>query len=226
MTASHRFTVNRRTTLGWLTSAMAISAFGVPMSLANWAQVATASDTTPLAAVGYGKDPNLFDPHAPWPRTMTPNQLKQASVLADLFLPKTGSFPAPSEVGIADFVDEWVSAPYPEQQRDRALILDGLAWLDREAARLGKPDFCSLSTDRQIQLLSQTAQLPTSTDPQAMKLYGFFRRFRSVTVGAYYCLERNHAEIGYMGNVAMDGFPPPTAEENAFIDRALAKLNL
>lgn len=226
MSASQSYSVTRRTTLGWLSSAMSISAFGIPMSLANWAQGASAPDAMPVAAAGYGKDPNLFDPHAPWPRTMTQDQLKQAGVLADLFLPKTASFPAPSEVGIADFVDEWVSAPYPEQQRDRALILDGLEWLDHQANQLSKPDFCSLSQSQQLQLLGQTAQLPASKDPQAMKLYGFFRRFRSVTVGAYYCLERNFAEIGYMGNVALESFPPPTAEENAFIDRALAKLNL
>ena len=224
MTASYVFPVTRRTTLGWLSSAMAISAFGIPMSLANWAQAESTSSMP--AAVGYGKDPNLFDPHAPWRRTMTPDQLRQAAVLADLFLPKTATFPAPSELGIADFVDEWVSAPYPEQQRDCALILDGLEWLDHQANQLGKPDFCSLSHEQQLQLLGQTAQLPASKEPQAMKLYGFFRRFRSVAVGAYYCLERNYAEIGYMGNVAMDSFPPPTAEENAFIDRALAKLNL
>ena len=226
MTASYQIIVNRRTTLGWLASAMAISAAGVPMSLGNWAQAAPASDSMHHAAVGYGKDPNLFDPHAPWPRIMTPAQLRQTAVLADLFLPKTDSYPAPSEVGIAAFVDEWVSAPYPDQQRDRALILDGLAWLNREATRLGQPDFGSLDTARQTQLLGQTAQLPVSNDLQAMKLYGFFRRFRSVTVGAYYCLERNFAEIGYMGNVAMDSFPPPTPQEDAFIDRAIAKLNL
>jgi hypothetical protein len=205
---------------------MAISAFGIPMSLAHWAQGASVSDSVTAAAVGYGKDPNLFDPHAPWQRTMTPGQLKQTGVLADLILPKTATFPAPSEVGIADFVDEWVSAPYPEQQRDRGLILDGLEWLDLQANQLGKPDFSSLGHDQQLRLLSQAAQLPVSKDPQAMRLYGFFRRFRSVTVGAYYCLERNFAEIGYMGNVALESFPPPTVEENAFIDRALAKLNL
>ena len=226
MTASYQISVNRRTTLHWLTSAMAISAAGVPMSLGNWAQAEPAPDSMQLATVGYGKDPDLFDPHAPWPRIMTPAQLRQTAVLADLFLPRTGTYPAPSEVGIADFVDEWVSAPYPEQQRDRALILDGLAWLDREATNFGQPDFCSLDTDRQTKLLGRTAQLPESNDPQAMKLYGFFRRFRSVTVGAYYCLERNYAEIRYLGNVAMDSFPPPTAEENALIDRAVAKLNL
>jgi hypothetical protein len=59
-----------------------------------------------------------------------------------------------------------------------------------------------------------------------MKLYGFFRRLRSVVVGAYYSQPRNYAEIGYIGNVAMESFPLATAEENAFIDRAIAKLNL
>jgi Gluconate 2-dehydrogenase subunit 3 len=229
MTAPYAITVNRRTTLGWHAAAMAVSVAGMPLPLGARAQAAPTSETAPPPGVGYGKDPNLFDPHAPWPRILTTAQLRQTAALADIFLPKAGSYPAPSEVGIAEFVDEWVSAPYPDQVRDRALIFNGLAWLDSEAARLGQPDFCSLDIANQTKLLGQTAQLPTSgglQGLQAMKLYGFFRRLRSVTVGAYYSLERNFAEIGYVGNVAMESFPPPTPEEDAFIDRAIAKLNL
>jgi hypothetical protein len=226
MTESYEIIVNRRTTLGWLATAIAVSVAGMPPPSGARAQTVPPSETAFPSGVGYGKDPNLFDAHAPWPRIMTTAQLKETAALADIFLPKTGSYPAPSEVGIAEFVDEWVSAPYPDQLRDRALILDGLAWLNHEAIRLGQPDFCSLDIANQTKLLGQTAKLPTSGDPQAMQLYGFFRRLRSVTVGAYYSLDRNFAEIGYIGNVAMESFPPPTPEENVFIDRAITKLSL
>ena len=226
MTTSQMIRVNRRTTLGWLGGALALSATGIPLPFKDEALAAPKPGVGLPGQVGYGNDPDLFDPHVPWPRIMTQPQLRQVDALADIFLPKVGSYPAPSEVGISDFVDEWVSAPYPDQQRDRALILEGLTWLDSEAERRWQSDFNALDASRKTQLLELTAQLPTTNDPQAMKLYGFFRRLRSVTVGAYYSLPQNYAEIGYIGNVAMESFPPPTAEENAFIDRALAKLNL
>jgi hypothetical protein len=222
MTQSYRFRVDRRTTLGWLGAVTALSVSGIALSLGN--PVLAAEEAG--AARGYGNDPNLLDPHVPWPRTMTPAQLELTAVLADLFLPKVGSSAAPSEVGIADFVDEWISAPYPDQQRDRALILEGLTWLDSEARRLWQSDFHALDAQRKTQLLERTAQLPAASDLQAMKLYGFFRRLRSVVVGAYYSMQQNFAEIGYIGNVAMASFPPPTPEEDAFIDQAIAKLNL
>lgn len=46
--------------------------------------------------------------------------------LADVLLPADAHGPAPSAVGIADFFDEWLSAPYPIQQADRALIVPAL----------------------------------------------------------------------------------------------------
>ena len=37
----------------------------------------------------------------------------------------SGSAPSASSLGVPDFVDEWVSAPYPDQVKDRPIILDG-----------------------------------------------------------------------------------------------------
>lgn len=223
MTASDKVRVSRRTTLAWLSGAMAMSATGLSMSLATEASAAPTLSAASGPA-GYGNDPDLTNSHGPWPRILTPSQLKQVNALADIFLPKVGSYPAPSEVGVADYVDEWVSAPYPDQKRDRGMILPGLAWMDSEANRLWQLDFNALDVARKTQLLEQTSRRPTALD--GMRLYLFFRRLRSVVVGAYYSLPQNYAEIGYIGNIALEAFPPATAEENAFIDRAIAKLNL
>ena len=46
-----------------------------------------------------------------------------------------------------DFVDEWVSAPYPEQQSDRKVIFTGLEWVDAEAARHGLQVFAEHTPD-------------------------------------------------------------------------------
>jgi Gluconate 2-dehydrogenase subunit 3 len=66
---------------------------------------------------------------------MEPHQLQHTAVLGDLILPGSTTAPAPSALGIPDFVDEWVSAPYPEQLEDRKTILEGLRWMDAEASR-------------------------------------------------------------------------------------------
>jgi hypothetical protein len=48
-------------------------------------------------------------------------------------LPADANSPAASAVGVPAFIDEWVSAPYPDQQQHRGVIRGGLAWLNTEA---------------------------------------------------------------------------------------------
>lgn len=223
--------VSRRTTLAWLAAASTMIPMALPAAVRAAGALPEGLDAVPAAkpaiVTGYGRDPNLLDPKVPWPRTMTEEQLKQTSLLADIFLPKTDSYPAPSELRIQDFVDEWVSAPYPDQQRDRMLILKGLAWIDSEAKQRWQRPFIELDTGQQTALLDLTTAMPDDRKKiDLMMRYGFFRRLRTVVVGAYYSMERNYAQLGYVGNVALEAFPPASAEDNAFIDRAIAKLNL
>ena len=210
--------VSRRTTLAWLGSAIAVSAAGVMLP-----PFAAAADHQPK---GYGNDPDLLKPTVPWPKTMSKRQLQISAMLADLILPPTGMAPAPSSVGIPDFVDEWISAPYQEQQRDRGLMLPGLAWLDSEAGKRWKKSFIEVSDGQRLQLLTEISTLPTQGDLAAGMRYGFFRRFRTVVVGAYYSLQQNFEEIGYVGNKPQRAFPPPTQEETDLINKAIARLGL
>ena len=41
----------------------------------------------------------------------------------------------------SDFIDEWLSAPYPEFERDRGVVLGGFYWLDSESQRRFGKDF-------------------------------------------------------------------------------------
>ena len=76
---------------------------------------------------GYGTDPKLTKPEkAPWSRIMIDVQLQTAAILADFILPASGAAPSASALGVPDFIDEWVSAPYPDQVKDRAVVLNGL----------------------------------------------------------------------------------------------------
>ena len=162
---------------------------------------------------GYGTDPKLVKPEkAPWSRIMIPAQLQAAAILADFILPASGTAPSASSLGIPDFIDEWVSAPYPDQLKDRPIIMNGLNAL---SARVLKTS----AADRAAAL----AALPASSDPTTM---AFWKKFRSLTIGAYYTTEAGFKDIGYIGNVPRTVDPGPSAEVKAVIERELAKLGL
>jgi hypothetical protein len=160
-------------------------------------------------AKGYGTDPNLVDPaKAPWPRILSEDELQTAAILADFILPASGAAPAASALGVPDFIDEWVSAPYPDQVKDREPIRDGLK-------ALGKTVLKADAAKRQAAM----AELQTGKD-------AFFKRFRELTVGAYYTTEAGFKDIGYIGNVSRPTDPGPSAEVIAHLERELQKLGL
>jgi len=158
---------------------------------------------------GYGTDPKLNPPvKAAWPRVLTHDQLQTAAVLADFILPASGTAPSASSLGIPDFIDEWASAPYPHQEKDRPVLTAGL---DALAVQL--------KGDRAAAL----AALPHATDP---KVAGFFRLFRGLTIGAYYTTEAGFKDIGYIGNVSRASDPGPSEAVKAALEVQLKKLGL
>jgi hypothetical protein len=52
-----------------------------------------------------------------------------------VIIPADDDSPSASAVGVPDFIDEWISSPYPAQAGDRRIVLDGLQWIDDEAQR-------------------------------------------------------------------------------------------
>ena len=212
--------IDRRVTLQWLAGAMAASA--VPLTGAYAALPRSWPEGTPppAAGPGYGTDPALLDGVVPWPRTLSREQLETAAAVADTILPPEGPHPAPSAVGVHDFIDEWVSAPYPEQAGDRALVLPGLAWVEAEArARQGKAYAALAEADR-------AAVLRDAPKADA-RGKAFLDKMKFLTAGAYYTTEAGIAELGYIGNEPIEGdYPGPTPEAYAHLDRLLASLNL
>lgn len=90
--------------LSWLGGAIAGANLVVLPSASS-----AAGDAGILAgpARGYGNDPDLLNPSIAWPRTMSARQLQLSAIFADLILLTKDTAPAPSAVGIPDFVDEW-----------------------------------------------------------------------------------------------------------------------
>jgi hypothetical protein len=162
---------------------------------------------------GYGTDPKLAKPApAPWPRILSKDELQAAAALCDFILPATATAPAATALGVPDFIDEWVSAPYPDQVKDRPLLRDGLKALVQAVVR-----------GDAAKRTAALAALPTSSDPKAV---AFFKRFRHLVVGAYYTTEAGFKDIGYIGNESRASDPGPSAEVKAALEQAFAKLGL
>lgn len=196
--------IDRRTALTWIGVVGAATAVGAGVVIYGPRMGGKAEPE----AKGYGTDPNLVNPaKAPWPRLLSQDELQAAAVLADFILPATATAPSASALGIPDFIDEWVSAPYPDQVKDRPLIRDGLKAL---IPKVVKGDAAGRA--------AALSALPGSGD--------FFKRFRHLTVGAYYTTEAGFKDIGYIGNVVRASDPGPSAEVKAVLERRLKTLGL
>ena len=162
---------------------------------------------------GYGTDPPLVKSYKPgevWPLTMTDAQRQTTKALADTIFPADEYGPAASEVGVVEMVDEWISAPYPDQRNDRPLILQGLEWTEQESAKRFNMRFADLD-DAQRRAICDDIAFAGKAQPRFKGPARFFARFRSICAGAYYATPAGWKALGYVGNVALERFdgPPP-----------------
>lgn len=182
----------------------------------------------PIQLTGYGKDPNLIMPPAsPWPKTLTDTQLKLVSLISDVLVPAEDNQPGALGIGAPSVVDEWISAPYKGQQRDRDSLLRLFIWLDDEAIMLYKKPFLELSDTQQMHILNSIAFGEDSTKPGYEEATRAFDRLRELVLAAYFCSIPGSREIGYQGNVAIAGdYPGPTKEAYDHLETILDELDL
>jgi hypothetical protein len=182
----------------------------------------------PISVAGYGQDPNLImPPPSPWPKTLTTEQIARLSRLTDILVPAQNGQPGALQIGAVDVIDEWVSAPYGQQQRDRDGILRLLIWLDDESGRRYSQPFLMLSEAQQLVLLDDIAYDRDNIDARLQQPAAVFNRLRSLVLAAYFCSEAGSREIGYQGNVPISGeYPGPTPEAMAHLDDVLDELGL
>jgi hypothetical protein len=221
--------ISRRITLAWVAAATASpwavagieAAEAQPRQAGLWKE----ADVTPVTASGYGSDPNLLKPAVPWPLTLTEDQRASLRIAADLMLPADDRSPSGGALHLDAFVDEWVSAPYPEQQRDRRLILSGLAWLDAESnARFGH-GFAAAS-DSERRAVFDSIAFKGKAQPGYARPAIFFSRLRGLMLGGFYSRPEGMKDIGYIGNTPATTFAGPTGEAIAHLNAALAKLDI
>lgn len=202
---------DRRTALKWIAAAAASPALLDGTGLA-------AEEAGQIVAKGYGRDPVMAMVYSPgdlWPLSFSDHQREKVIILCDIIMPADDTSPSASSLGVHDFIDEWISSPYPDQDGDRKLILRGLAWLDEESARRGVKSFTDLDADTQLAICTELAK---EAQEDSKKFPGsFFRRMRDLVSGGYYTTPEGMKDIGYVGNVAMPEWNGPTPEALAHL---------
>jgi Gluconate 2-dehydrogenase subunit 3 len=203
--------MDRRTTIKWMFAAAAT---------APSLQVSFAADETAVARdvaagqKGYGTDPDLvkeWKAGGPWPLTLTDSGRKTTRALADLIMPADDHSPAASAVGIVDFIDEWISAPYPQQQGDREIVLAGLSWIEAESQKRFGKGFAAI-TDSERSAIADNICSVAKAKPVFASAAKFFAKFRDLTAGGFYTTPVGMKDIGYVGNVPLATFDGPPLE--------------
>lgn len=201
--------MDRRNSLQWMLAAMALpeltgAAVAAPQRRAT-------GRTNPMA--GYGTDPVLTGRHqvgALWPLRFDAAQRRCAAALCALIIPADEQSPNAAELEVHQFIDEWVSAPYPQQKKDRTLIVDGLAWIDAEAQRrFGGRVFAALTDSEQTQIADEICWKQKAT-PALEQAAAFFARFRDLTAGGFYTTPQGTKDLGYAGNRPSATFEGPS----------------
>lgn len=194
--------MDRRSSLQWMLAASA--AAGSPA----FAKPATPA---PAQARRTGTDPDLTRSYAPgelWPLSFTERERRCAAALCALIIPADEHSPSAAELQVQVFIDEWISAPYPGQQKDRATILQGLAWLDGESQRRFGTAFADAAPAQQAALADALAVQPPA-DPALAEAARFFARFRDLTAGGFYTTPAGMKDLGFVGNTPSKEFAGP-----------------
>ncbi len=144
-----------------------------------------------------------------WARTLKKTQLPLVSALTDVILPGDEDSPSGSDLRIPDFIDEWISAPYPHQKEDLAIMLEGLRWVNKESRKRFKKGFTKLSRKHQLAICNDIGD-PSTAKPIYESAVAFFLRFQKLTYAAYYTTEIGKEQLG---NAPLPTFELPNKEE-------------
>jgi hypothetical protein len=206
--------MDRRTTIKWVLAAGAAWPLVDKQFIARAGPVAATRGYGAATARGYGTDPNLVATYRPgelWPLTFTADERRLAAILADIIIPADEHSESASAVGVVDFIDEWVSAPYPDQQRDRTIVQGGLVWLDAEAGRRFGKGFGDLESAAQHAICDDICEESRAAAAHSDAAH-FFALFRDLTAGGFYSTPAGRKDLNYIGNVPLARFDGPPAE--------------
>ena len=209
--------LQRRTVLKVLAAAAVLPALGCGPAGENSGSGSTAEATpmgSPTAnphALGTPTDPDLLSPVLPWEMILTPEEMGTVAALADVIIPADERSPSASAVGAHLFVNEWVSAPYEGQRRDRVLVRGGLVWLNGEAERRYGAPFADLTAEQQTGICDDICFVPEARQEHRAAAR-FFDKVRDLVATGFWTTPEGMADLGYRGNVPLASFDGPPRE--------------
>lgn len=138
----------------------------------------------------------------------TPHERRTVDVLVDYVIPRDARSGSATEAGVPAWMDAFLSDADTEDAF-RANIRGGLGWLDGESIRRFGAPFVR-ATDPQRRELLDAIAYPARAVPAVSHGVIFFNRFRDFTASGFFSSQAGHADLKYMGNVAVpvwDGCP-------------------
>ncbi|MEJ2008583.1 MAG: gluconate 2-dehydrogenase subunit 3 family protein [Acidobacteriota bacterium] len=149
------------------------------------------------------------------PKVFTPHEWRTLRILSDLILPADDRSGSATQVGVPEFIDDWVNV---KQGNLLDEIRGGLTWLDMESNRLFKYDFAECSTVRQKQILDRIAY-PEKAAPTDAGAVAFFNTLRDLMISGFFTSRMGIRDLPYIGN-------EPQEKWNGCPPQVLAKLGL
>ena len=200
---------------------------------------------------GYGTYPDYeaIGPTGPWPKILSDEHKRSLDIWSDLVLPATDTAPAPSAIGIAEFWDDWTSAPYPYMTDTRRLVHRGFAWIDAQMRIDFSTDWLSAQDWQRKKVMDRMRDAaavedePVTSDAapndsavgsvvnrEREALRGpteMYTHLRKLVIGAYYTTPEGEADLGHIPAEPMAGdYPGPTGEALDHILGIIAGLDL
>jgi len=157
-----------------------------------------------------------YKPGDLWPLTFSAAQRETAAALCEVILPADANCPSAKQLGVHEFIDEWISAPYPRQQKDRPIVMEGLDWLAVESKKRFQKNFPELNESQQRQICDDICYEPKA-ERRFREAARFFARFRDLTCAGFYTTPEGMKDVGYSGNVPLTKYDGPSAEVLAFL---------
>jgi Gluconate 2-dehydrogenase subunit 3 len=157
-------------------------------------------------------DPDFLKKNIPWEKPLVDTELATLTVLCDLIIPGDADAPAPSKIGVAEFLNEWIGAPYEKNISDREIIRGGLSWLDTHSISMHEKPFVELAPAQQTGILDSICGSSEIT-PDLAYGHAFFRKLRALTLGGYYTHSATWKSLGYVGNAPIGGAYPGVPDE-------------
>ncbi len=177
---------------------------------------------------GYGTFPDYFEigESGPWPKILSDHHKRQLEKFSDLILPATDTGPAPSDIGIADFFDDWTSAPYPWMADTRKTVHQGFAWLDKQSDLMFGRDWLELSDAQASEILEMMQNASRDDGPLTQPAW-MYKNLRELTIGAYYTTPEGEADLGHISAQPLSGdYPGPTGDALSHIKDLITSLDL